>query len=249
MDQASLNEQTTSQLPALHLLLNLGYTYLTFSEGNILSAVEALRVEISDGLVRSNEKIYDILTLGKSLQQSIQGDLRSFSLKYIDWKHPENNVYHVTEEFAVERQGTNRTRRPDIVLFVNGIPLVVIECKSSDIKDPIKEAISQSIRNQKEGEIPHLFYYTQIVLGVCGNKAKFATAGTEMKYWGVWREKKGKEKFEADVQDKINQPLNDEGLSKLIEASKQISMPYRIPAIEGLNVERKVTTQDRTLSG
>lgn len=286
MDQAKLNEQTTSHLPALHLLQNLGYIYLTpeeakqlrggrlrnvllegilvpwlrwnnrilykgseypFSEGNILSAVEALKVEFSDGLVRSNEKIYDTLTLGKSLQQSIQGDLRSFTLKYINWKVPKNNVYHVTEEFAVERQGTDSTRRPDIVLFVNGIPFVVIECKSCDIKDPIKEAVSQNIRNQKDGEIPHLFHYTQIVLGMCGNEAKYATAGTEMKYWSVWKEKEGKKAFETEVKEKINRPLGDEKQSKLIEASKQINMAYRIPAVNDLNAERQVTTQDRTL--
>ncbi len=286
MDEVVLNEQTISQLPALHLLQNLGYTYLTpeeskqlrggrlrnvllegilvpwlrgnnriqykggeypFSEGNILSAVEALKVELSDGLVRSNEKIYDTLTLGKSLQQSIQGDLRSFSLKYIDWNHPENNIYHVTEEFAVERQGTESTRRPDIVLFVNGIPFVVIECKSCDIKDPIKEAVSQNIRNQKEGEIPHLFHYAQIVLGMCGNKAKYGTAGTEMKYWSMWREKDSKDKFEIEVKEKVNRPLDDEKLIKLIEASKQINIAYRIPSINDLNAERQVSTQDRTL--
>jgi type I restriction enzyme R subunit len=286
MDQAKLNEQTTSQLPALHLLQNLGYTYLTpeeakylrggrlsnvllegilipwlrennhiqykglefpFTEGNILSAVEALKVEISDGLVRSNEKIYDTLTLGKSLQQSILGDLRSFSLKYIDWKQPENNVYHVTEEYAVEREGTRETCRPDIILFVNGIPFVVIECKSSDIKDPLKQAISQNIRNQKEGYIPHLFHYAQIVLSVCGNEAKYATAGTEMKYWSVWKEKEGKDLFESEVKEKVRQPLEYEKLSKLIEAGKQINMVYRNKAVNDLNKERKVTNQDRAL--
>ena len=49
-----------------------------------------------DGLVRTNEKVYDLLCLGKSLQQSIEGDLKSFTLQYIDWERPERNVYHVT---------------------------------------------------------------------------------------------------------------------------------------------------------
>lgn len=286
MDQAKLNEQTTSQLPALHLLQNLSYEYLTprealekrggrlrnvlledivipwlrennsiqykgrevpFSEGNIMSAVEALKIDVSDGLIRSNEKIYDLLTLGKSLQQSIEGDLRSFPLNYIDWEHPENNRYHLTEEYAVERQGTDSTRRPDIVLFVNGIPLVVIECKSSSEKDPIEQAISQNIRNQKEGEIPHLFYYSQIVLGVCGNDAKYGTTGTDAKYWSGWKEREGKDVFEAAVQEKINLSLEDEKLDKLIEASKHIGMPYRIPAVKDLNVARQATAQDRAL--
>ena len=172
-----LNEQIVSQLPALHLLQNLGYTYLTpqeavqlrggrlrgvllesvladwlrannkirtkgreipFSEGNIISAVEAIKSVYADNLIRTNQQAYDYLTLGASFQQSIDGDLRSFTLQYVDWKNPENNVYHVTEEFVVERAGSEQTRRPDVVLFVNGIPLAVIECKSSEIKKQTK---------------------------------------------------------------------------------------------------------------
>lgn len=286
MDQTKLNEQTTSQLPALHLLQNLGYTYLTpeearqmrrgrlrnvllegmlidwlrdnnrvqykgreyhFSEGNIISAVEALKVDISAGLVRSNEKIYDLLTLGKSMQQSIEGDLRSFSLHYINWEHPQKNVYHVTEEYSVEREGSERTCRPDIVLFVNGIPFVVIECKSSDIKDPITQAISQNIRNQKEGYIPHLFHYSQILLSICGNDAKYATTATEMKYWSVWKVKEGTEAFEESVRQQVNILLEDEKVNKLIDASKQVGMPYRIPAVQNLNIPRKSTEQDRVV--
>jgi type I restriction enzyme R subunit len=80
-------------------------------------------------LVRTNEKLYELLTLGTSLPQTIDGDTRSFSLHYIDWQHPENNVYQVTEEYVVERRRSHLTRRPDVVCFVNGIPLAVIECK------------------------------------------------------------------------------------------------------------------------
>lgn len=286
MDPVILNEQTTSQLPALHLLQNLGYQYLTpeeakrlrggrlrnvllegvlmdwlrannhiefkcrqvpFSEGNIIAAVEALKVELSDGLVRSNEKIYDILTLGKSFQQSIEGDLRSFSMQYIDWVHPENNLYHVTEEFAVEREGSDQKRRPDIVLFVNGIPLAVIECKSNDIKDPMDQAISQMIRNQKPGEIPHLFHYAQLLLATCGQEAKYATAGTDKEYWSGWREKETKDAFERELQGLVNRRLSDGQLSLLMEASRQIEMSGRIPAIQALNTDRKVTEQDRAL--
>ncbi len=282
-DLISLSEQTISQLPALHLLQNLGYNYLTpqealqmragrlrnilleevlvgwlrehnrihykgreypFSEGNIFSAIEALRVDIPEGLVRTNEKIYDLLTLGKSMQQSIVGDLRSFTLNYIDWLNPERNIYHVTEEFSVERAGSEKTRRPDILLFVNGIPLVVIECKSSDIKDPLDQAVSQNIRNQKEGEIPYLFYFSQILLGVCGNGAKYATTATEAKYWSVWKEREGKIEFEKALQEIVNVPIEEEKLTKMIEASRQIGMPYRIEAIKDLNTPRNTTEQD-----
>src|SRR4029079_19235278 len=127
-----------------------------FSEANIQSALQSLKDVLYDGLVRTNEKIYDLLILGKSLQQTISGDTKSFPLQYIDWT-PEtwltNNVFHVTEEFVVERTASHEARRPDIVLLVNGIPLAVIECKRPDIKDPIGEAISQHLRNQRDDEI------------------------------------------------------------------------------------------------
>jgi len=82
----------------------------------------------AQGMIPASEVVYELLTLGTSAEQVIGQDRRSFSLKYIDWAHPEQNVYQVTDEFTVERRGSYNTYRPDIVLFVNGIPLVVIEC-------------------------------------------------------------------------------------------------------------------------
>jgi len=99
-----------------------------FSEGAILSAIQTLKTYRDDGLISTNEHIYDLLCLGKSFEQTIESDTKSFTVKYIDWENPENNVYHVSEEFTVERNGSYETYRPDIVLFVNGIPLSVIEC-------------------------------------------------------------------------------------------------------------------------
>ena len=139
----SFLEDHISQIPALQLLQNLGWRYLTpaetvtarggkranvlleeilveqlqklnrirfkgeeyaFSEANIQNAVMSLKDVLYDGLVRTNEKIYDLLVLGKSLQQTIGGDTKSFPLQYIDWDSATwltNNVFHVTEEFEV----------------------------------------------------------------------------------------------------------------------------------------------------
>ena len=195
-DVPSFLEDRISQIPALQLLQNLGWQYLTpreavtlragklsnvildgvlvpqlrkfnkirfkgaeyeFSEANIQSAIQALREFVFDGLIRTNEKIYDLLILGKSLSQTIDGDTKSFPLFYIDWNRETfltNNVFHVTEEFAVERSGSHETRRPDLVLFVNGIPLAVIELKRPDDKDAMQNAISQHLRNQRDDEFP-----------------------------------------------------------------------------------------------
>ena len=67
----------------------------------------------------------------------------------------------LTDEYNVETSLFDESkRRPDIVLFINGIPVVIIECKRPDISDPVEEAISQHIRNQKNQEIPHLFIFS-----------------------------------------------------------------------------------------
>ena len=283
MDQASIefSELTRSQLPALHLLQNLGYTYLSphealtlrggradavllesvlldwlarnneiqyhgqrfpFSEANIHTAVQVLKETLSIGLLRTNESIFDLLSLGKSLPQSVNGSLKSFSLRYIDWEHPGKNVYHVAEEFAVERRGSHETRRPDLVLFVNGIPFCVIECKSPDLKDPITQAISQQIRNQKEDEIPALFQYAQLLLAISGNEAKYATVGTAAKFWSVWKEE-GND-FETAVKTAVDQPLSRDQIQRLYEA---FPGKHRLEAVNCLNLPRIVNAQDRAI--
>lgn len=66
----------------------------------------------------------------------------------------------MTVEFSVERARSTETARPDIVLFVNGIPFCVIECKAPQIE--VEQAVSQSIRNQNDDYIPKLFIYSQL---------------------------------------------------------------------------------------
>ena len=277
-----LNEDAISKLPALHLLQNLGWQYLTaaealrlrggrlanvlleevlaswlrehnrihfkarelpFTEGNILSAVQVLKEIPLDGLVRTNEKIYDLLCLGKSLQQSVDGDIKSFTLDYVDWEHPENNAYHVTEEFPVECAGTHETLRPDIVLFVNGIPLGVIECKTPHAKKAIEQAISQHIRNQKDDGIPGLFLYSHLLMGVSKNEAKYATTGTPAEFWSGWREEtKG---FDEEVQRLINIPLTEEQIDKLFVVNEWLAREK--PAAGYGNLSRRVTEQDRAI--
>ena len=94
----------------------------------------------------------------------------------------------MTEEFAVTRTGTTETYRPDIVLFVNGIPLCVIECKRPDIKDSIAQAISQHLRNQKDDGIRSLYIYSALLLSVATQSASYATTATPEKFWAKWTE-------------------------------------------------------------
>ena len=130
------------QLKKINRIRYKGGLYL-FSEENIQSAIQKIKNIQYDGLQKTNEAIYDLITLGTSLEQTIESDSKSYTLNYIDWKNPANNVFHATAEFSVERARSTETARPDIVLFVNGIPLVVIECKGPDVD--VEQAISQTI--------------------------------------------------------------------------------------------------------
>ncbi len=116
------------------------------------------------------------------------GSKKSFTIQYIDWNNIENNVFHVVEEFVVERMDGRGTVRPDIVLFVNGIPFGVIECKRASIS--VKQGIQQMIRNQNNEYIPHLFKFVQLVMATNKNETKYATCNTPEKFWSVWKEEK-----------------------------------------------------------
>ena len=158
-----------------------------FSAANIERAMEDLDEPLTDGLIRSSEKIYDALLLGKSYPETVgEGKTLSFNLKYIDWEHPENNLFHVTEEFAVDSRDKLHNARPDIVLFINGIPFAVIECKAPQIS--VEQAVEQNIRNQQKEYIPQLYKFAQIVMATNKNAVKYATAGTPKKFWNVWKE-------------------------------------------------------------
>ena len=167
------------------------YTYAgaenEFSAANIERAMDELDEPLIDGLVRTSEKIYDALLLGKSYPETVGGGKSlSFNLKYIDWDNWDNNLFHVTEEFAVDSQDKRHDARPDIVLFINGIPFAVIECKAPHVS--VDQAVEQNIRNQQSEYIPQLYKYAQIVLATNKNAVKYATTGTPKKFWNVWKE-------------------------------------------------------------
>ncbi|MBF0362761.1 MAG: type I restriction endonuclease subunit R [Oligoflexia bacterium] len=191
-----------------------------FSKANIKQAVESISNLPFDALLSNNEKIYDHLTLGKSLEQTIDGTSKSYSLRFINWKEPSKNIFHITDEYEVERRHSHQTRRPDIVLFVNGIPFVVIECKKPGLRDDaVKEAISQHLRNQKTDEVPELFTFSQILLGLAQNMAKYGTTATSEEFWSVWREE-DEETQEDDLKRLINKPLSKTDKEKIFSEKK-----------------------------
>lgn len=157
-----------------------------FSEANIAAAIERLRGTGPLGLLRANEAMTDLLLLGTSLPQMVEGETRSHTLRYIDWQTPANNVFHVVPEFEVTRARRTDSYIPDLVLFVNGIPLGVIEGKA--LRVDVLQGVSQHLRNQAPDGITGLFATVQILAAVNIRDARYATVGTGAKFWAIWRD-------------------------------------------------------------
>ena len=158
-----------------------------FKAENIEKAIKDLDIPLTEGLGHTSEKIYNALMLGKSYLETLaDGTAKSFNLKYINWIDFDKNVFHVTEEFSCDSWDKQKNARPDIVLFVNGIPFGVIECKSPTVD--LQQAIDQMCRNQRQEYIPQLFKFVQIVMATNKNEVRYATAGTPKKFWNRWHE-------------------------------------------------------------
>lgn len=163
---------------------------------------------MADGLGSANERLYNAITLGITVTEFVDGKKHSPTIPIVDWSNPDNNSFVVTEEFEILTTDGTRTRRPDIVGFVNGLPLITIEAKRPDSGNPNKsmvdEGISQTIRNQKPDEIPHYFAYSQLLLSISGVDGRYGTTRTPKKFWSQWHE----ETFTEDHFNKIkNAPL------------------------------------------
>lgn len=194
-----------------------GYEYkgkrYKFSQSNVLKAVDELAgVSLNEGLMVANERITNLLLLGTSLEENLEdGTRRSFSFKFIDFENLQNNDFYVTEEFEVSRvsqSDAQKHRRPDLVLFINGIPIVVIELKKSSVS--FENGIKQLEKEQGKDEIAHLFKYIQLTIAANGSGARYGTTGTPFKFYSVW-----KEQDEAKAKESLKSLINGREVSAL----------------------------------
>jgi len=134
-------------------------------------------------LIKNNRHAFTILLENTSVSENRQTGEKSPTVRFVDFTHRDNNSFIAVCQFKVRILGTEHHIIPDIVLFLNGLPVVVIECKSPKVKDAIPEAIDQMLRYSEqrgakgEGSAP-LFFYNQIVIATCRNEAKFGTITT-----------------------------------------------------------------------
>lgn len=274
-------EKHQSQVPALQMLVALGFTPLPQASAvqlrggrqrnvvlddiladqllrinsyshrgrdyafDIEDAHEAMRrlkptPDRQKGLRGTNLDIYDTLVLGTTITKSINGDSKSYSFRYIDWDTPTNNSFHVTAEFSVERTSSTQTKRCDIVAFVNGIPVLVIENKRPS--ESLKKAESQLIGYQNEDNIPQLFHFAQLLISMNRTSARYATVGTKAKFWADWRDEEDRDDHIAPF---ANRMLTAAEKDAVFSGDFGDARPYfDAVAAEGA---RAVTEQDRTI--
>lgn len=211
-----------------------------FNEGDADEAIRKLKPGTAElrGLERTNQDIYDTLMLGASVQKTIDGDSKSQTVRFIDWENWSNNVFHAAMEVPVQRTASLETRRPDIILYVNGIPFAVIENKS--VHTGVDQAVTQTIRNQNADEIPALFHYAQLLLAIHRNEAKYGSVGSPRKYWMVWKEPEP-----VALADLVNAPMTEQGRSSVFRGG----MAEHAAHFEHMDAAgpRAVTEQDRVL--
>lgn len=171
---------------------------------------EISAISLAEGLLAANERVYAKLALGITVTEFMpDGKKHQATVPLIDWSDPGANRWDVTEEFEVlSAQGTH-TRRPDVVGFVNGIPLVVIEAKrpdgateSSSNRLMVTEGISQQLRNQRPDEIPQLFGYAQLLMAVSLTEGRYGTTHTAAKFWARWREEEFTESYISELKNR-----------------------------------------------
>lgn len=280
-------EQYSAHLPALHLLCNLGWNFLTSSQAltlrgstrevllkpRLIEVLQTRRYEykgtwyplspsgidqivrelsalsLAEGLLPANERLYGKLALGITVTEFMpDGKKHQPTIHVIDWDNAEANRWDVTEELEVlSAQGTHY-RTPDVVCYVNGIPLVVMEAKrpeagggSHPAKAMVNEGISQHLRNQRPDEIPNLFAYAQLLLSISQTEGRYGTTHTAAKFWAKWRE----EEFDDEhLQAQKNAALKPEVRAALFEGKPAALATY----FDALwRAPMQATEQDRLL--
>ncbi len=134
-------------------------------------------------LYDANRKIYDLLRYGAKVRPNV--GQQHITVKLIDWENPHKNLFGIAEEVTLQSQNTNK--RPDLVLYINGIAIGVLELKRSTVS--VSEGIRQNITNQETENIGWFFSTVQLVMaGSESQGIRYSVINTDEKYWLQWKE-------------------------------------------------------------
>lgn len=211
-DKAGLNY---AYLGDLHGQLNTNImvdrltAWLTSAKGGGYSQVIAERAvselvkatgNLQQGLYKANQNVYSLLKYGAKVRENPGAPDKT--VYFIDWKHSQNNEFAVAEEVTIK---SGNERRPDIVVYVNGIALAVIELKKSTVS--VSQGIRQNLSNQSEHFNKPFFSTIQFVMaGNTGEGLRYAAIETPEKYYLEWKN---------DAVNTVAQPQDDVSLDIL----------------------------------
>ncbi|MCU4974864.1 type I restriction endonuclease subunit R [Halobacteria archaeon AArc-m2/3/4] len=186
-------------------------------ENNLNKAVREIQQVTGTSTMDENEQIHEKLVRHTSVEQDRGYGLKHQTVKYIDYENLENNDFFALNQFRVE--GPVESIKPDIVLFVNGVPLGVVECKAPDIAEPLSESLEQLQRYQNERTesgtegAEELFRYNQFSVATWYEGAVMGTYGTPKGQYKPWRDP---------------YPVDDEYLAEHFDLESYVPDQYRM---------------------
>ncbi|MBD2770986.1 type I restriction endonuclease subunit R [Iningainema tapete] len=203
MTQAT--EYTLVEKPCIDALIQLGYSWLPPQQNQtardtlnqvilrdiFITAIQRInnvpedvaRATYQDILAVTDNEQWTNLQRG-NYSRNVPGETTKKTIRLINFLEPEKNTFTVTNQFYVKSQSS---RKPDIVIFINGIPLVVLEAKKPfTAKDKTGEAFEQI--KQYERDIPRLFYSNAFNIITDGANVLYGATGASSAYWGTWKD-------------------------------------------------------------
>ena len=162
------------------------------SDQNLHKVVKDLTKTQYTNLIEANQAIWTNINECVSVMQDLGKGNKGQTVHIIDFENPENNEFLCTNQFKVS--GINQNIIPDIILFVNGLPLAVIECKSPYITNPMESGINQLLRyaNRRTPEndegAEKLFHYNQMMVSTHRDKASVGTITSRMEHYLEWKD-------------------------------------------------------------
>lgn len=209
------NNSNVEETRLTGFLAGKGYTSAAISRA--VTQLQAAASEQSKSLYQSNKAFYELLRFGVKVKTDA-GNLTE-TVQVIDWHNPEDNDFAIAEEVTVFGE---REKRPDVVLYVNGIAVAVLELKNS--RESVGKAIRQSNTNQRDDFIRSFFNTVQFVFA--GNDSEglqYGTILTPEKFFLTWKE---------DEADNSGYKL-DKYLGKLCEKRRFIELLYDFVLFDG----------------
>ncbi len=184
-----LDDERTSEAEVLltdRLIRKLKEINPGLSDNGVRQAIDGLRQPLAKGLIEANEVCHNVLSRWVTVDEFESGKPVGRSVRFIDFEHPENNEFLVVDEFSVK--GPKHTRRLDLVVFINGIPIVAAECKEPGDSHGISKAVNDLHAYQgPENGVVRLFHTVLLCVALKKHDAQYGSVLTPLSRYAQWK--------------------------------------------------------------